>query len=86
MNLVVLFSVCVWGYTDHFTKLLELLKKFYFEIYSVLILNRWIIEFYLNNFPWIQWIMTKSKNSMVTRGITHLATDIFSVLVQVGNA
>ena len=32
-------------------------------------------EFSLNDFPWIQWIMTKSKGSMVTRGIIHLATD-----------
>ena len=41
-------------------------------------------EFSLNDFPWIQriqWIMTKSKSSMVTRGITHLATDTLPVLV-----
>ena len=29
----------------------------------------------------IQWIMTKSKSSMVTRSITHLATDILPVLI-----
>ena len=43
-----------------------------------------IIEFSLNDFPWIQriqWIMTKSKTSMVTRSITHLPTDTLPVLV-----
>ena len=32
-------------------------------------------------FSEIQWIVTKSKSSMATRGITHLATDTLSVLV-----
>ena len=42
------------------------------------------LEFSLNDFLWfqrIQWIMTKSMSSMVTRGITHLPTDILPVLV-----
>ena len=37
-----------------------------------------IMGFFLNYFQWIQqiqWIMTKSKNGMVTRGITQSATD-----------
>ena len=41
-----------------------------------------ILEFSLNDFPWIQriqWIMTKSKSSMVTRGITQLATDTLPI-------
>ena len=39
-----------------------------------------VIEFSLNDFLWIQriqWIMTKSKSSMVTRDILYLAIDIF---------
>ena len=43
-----------------------------------------LFEFYLNDFLWIQriqWIMTKSKSSMVTRGISHLATYTLPVLV-----
>ena len=40
-----------------------------------------LFEFSLNDFPWIQWIMTKSKSSMVTRDITYLATDTLPVLV-----
>ena len=46
--------------------------------------ERRTIEFSLNDFPWIQriqWIMTKSKSSMVTRGITHLATDTLPMVV-----
>ena len=43
-----------------------------------------LIEFFPNEFPWIQriqWIMTKSKSGMVTKGITHLLTDTLPVLV-----
>ena len=43
-----------------------------------------LFEFSLNDFPWIQriqWIMTKSKSSMVTRDITHLPIDTLPVLV-----
>ena len=32
-----------------------------------------LMEFFLNDFPWIQriqWIMTKSKSGTVTKGIT----------------
>ena len=38
-------------------------------------------EFSLNDFLWIQWIMTKSKSGMVIRGITHLATNTLPVPV-----
>ena len=47
-------------------------------------IEKFTIEFSLNDLPWIQriqWIMTKSKSSMVTRGITHLATVTLPVLV-----
>ena len=33
----------------------------------------------------IQWIITKSKSGMVTRGITHLALDTFPVIVMESN-
>ena len=42
------------------------------------------IEFFLNEFHWIQriqWIMTKSKSGMVTKVIVHLLTDTLPVLV-----
>ena len=39
------------------------------------------IVFSLNDFLWIQWIMTKSKSSMVTRSIINLATNTLPVLV-----
>ena len=42
------------------------------------------LEFFLNEFHWIQriqWIMTKSKSGMVTKVITHLLTDTLLVLV-----
>ena len=32
----------------------------------------WTIEFFLNDILWIQWIMTKSMISMLTRDILHL--------------
>ena len=38
------------------------------------------IKFLLNDFLWIQqiqWIMTKSKSSMVTRDILYLTIDTF---------
>ena len=38
------------------------------------------LEFFLNDFLWIeqiQWIMTKSKTSMVTRDIQHLTIVTF---------
>ena len=44
----------------------------------------YIIEFSLNDFHWIQWfhwIMTKSKNGMVTRNGTKLATCTLPVAV-----
>ena len=43
-----------------------------------------LLEFSLNDFLWIQriqWIMTKYKSGMVTKGITHLLTDTLPVLV-----
>ena len=43
-----------------------------------------ILEFFPNEFHWIQsiqWIITKSKNCMVTRGITHLATNTSPVVL-----
>ena len=42
------------------------------------------MEFFLNEFPWIQRIqriMTKSQSGMVTKGITQLATNTLPVLV-----
>ena len=42
------------------------------------------IEFFPNDFlwiQWIQWIMTKSESSMVTRNILYLAIDTFLDLV-----
>ena len=38
------------------------------------------LEFYLNNFYWIQWIMPKLKNGMVTRAITYLKTNTLPVI------
>ena len=44
------------------------------------ILSRWRnmpvnkIEFFLNDFIWIQWIMSKSENAKATRNSTQLAT------------
>ena len=45
------------------------------------------IEFFLNEFPWIQWIqwiVTKSKRGMATTGITQLAPNTLPVLVSWG--
>ena len=39
------------------------------------------IEFFLNEFHWIQWIMTKSKSGIVTKVIIHLLTDTLPALV-----
>ena len=42
------------------------------------------MEFFLNEFPWIQRIqriMAKSQSGMVTKGITQLATNTLPVLV-----
>ena len=41
-----------------------------------------LMEFFLNEFHWIQWIMTKSKNGMVTKGITSLATATLPMAVK----
>ena len=44
----------------------------------------WSIEFFLNDFLWIQriqWIMTKSKGSMVTRDMLCLTIDTFPDIV-----
>ena len=46
------------------------------------------IGFFLNDFLWIQriqWIMTKSKTSMVTREILHLTIDTFLDVVVKNN-
>ena len=48
------------------------------------LVSRNTIEFSLNSFHWIlriQWIMTKSKTGLVTRGSTHLTTDTLPVRV-----
>ena len=44
-----------------------------------------IIEFSLNDFLWIQWIMTKSKSSMVTRDIVYLTVDTLLDIVVISN-
>ena len=41
-------------------------------------LGKWTFKFFLNNFPWIQriqWIMIKSKKSMIAGYILHLTID-----------
>ena len=51
-------------------------------------LNFRTIEFSLNDFPWIQrmqWIMTKSKSSMVTKDILYLTIDTFLDIVVKSN-
>ena len=39
-----------------------------------------LIEFFLNEFHRIQWIITKSKSGMIIKGITYLATSKLPVL------
>ena len=42
------------------------------------------IQFFLNEFHWIQqiqWIMTKSKSGIITKGITYLLTDTLYIVM-----
>ena len=46
-----------------------------------LIIKIKLIEFFLNDFHWIQWIKSKSKSGMVTRDTPYLITDTFLNIV-----
>ena len=77
---IAIFCMTIWyDVSNCFLKISFSEYSSFFESEKVIFI--FPLEFFLNKFPRIQWIMTKSKSGMVTKGITHLATNTLPVLL-----
>ena len=86
INSLVVASQKYANYISHWVRKKILMSAFYWltqktEMDNFFRSQWYLIEFCRNDVHWIQWIVTQSKNGLVTRGITQLPTDTLPFVI-----